>query len=163
MAVILTATTKKAYSFPADSLLVRLTMKNTHVSKFEDLALALEIQSRSKSPVLMPKYLDWGVLNDSMGTGYISIQVQKKEKDGYKNIRLYGNIDNLPSEGRTDTLAFDHIKKDEFSLGGSFKSEKGEYRVRVLCFASKNNKDLNDVYSNWVDFRCLKDIRRGKG
>ena len=103
-----------SYSFPPDSLLVKLTMKNKNIDKREDMILNLSIESMSKKGIIVPKIFSWGFLIDCAGTGYISIQVQKKGKKGYKSIQLYGTIDNLFVEDKFDRLYFNNKKQDDF-------------------------------------------------
>ena len=159
LTIVLALNPKESFSSPIDSLIVKLVMKNTIINKDEDLVIGLSIEAKYKS-IVVPKYLSYGfLLGDSVGTGYISIQIQKKLKGEYKDVQLGGTMDNLPID-KLDTLAVKDTRKESCYMGGMFRSDKGEYRVRVLCFASKIDNSLTDVYSNWVYFRCLKNVSR---
>jgi hypothetical protein len=146
-----------AYSFPHDSVSVNISMKKTDITKKEDLLFKLTIRSKYRRGILIPKYLSIGLWPDTTGEGFVCIQIQRKDHGRFQNVNIAGIPDNIPVN-KLDTLGKNE-EKDANVYIGFFAPNKGQYRVRVLCFTSRANVGIHDILSNWAYFQCHADTR----
>ncbi len=145
-------------AFRGDSIIVTLTMPKRDIDTFPDLRVNVEISSGSKENLLIPHDDRWANIGDS--TGFLCVQVQKKEGDKYKEVISPTLIDNLFLSDKVDTLKANEKHTSTFDIWSLFPFfDKGEYRVRVFCKMREYNGD--NSYSNWVYFNCTKKVSRG--
>jgi hypothetical protein len=100
-----------------------------------------------------------GILRYS-NNSFLLVEIQKEISGIFKEVSGAEKIDYFPDESVDSLRKGDSITTDAFSIAGIFRSNKGSYRVRTLCRFSKLNPGVKDVYSNWVYFKCVKDVRR---
>ena len=155
-----------AYSFGRQSFArtsarnpVQLNIANTNVANEYDLVLSARIKSNWPRPIAIPGDFSWGVLRYSNGSSLL-IKIQKKVSGVFKEVSFDEKIDYVPDLSVDSLQNGDSITTNAFSIASLFRPNKGSYRVRVLCRFSKLNPSMRDIFSNWVYFRCLKDVRR---
>jgi hypothetical protein len=157
--IALTATITNATAQSDSIPSVRLSIGNASVAKDADMQLSVVVRSHSGRLLIVPKYPSWGFLLDSSGSGFFSVEVQRKVSGSFNKIKLHAIVDNVLPD-RLDTLQRNDSLKSDFLLGGYFTPLQGDYRVRLLCFISSATSEIPDTYSNWVYFHCNKFVAR---
>jgi hypothetical protein len=94
----------------------------------------------------------WGYKQGNTLTGFNNTQLQKKEKDGYIDVRQNGAIDYFEEE-KLDTIPCTDLKCEGFLV---IVAEEGDYRIRVISALSAYNPGIKDPDSDWAYFRCVK-------
>lgn len=137
---------------------VQLNIANVNVTNEYDLVLSARITSKWQKPIAIPGRFTWGILRYSNGS-FLLVEIQKQISGIFVEVSLDEKIDYFPDESVDSINKGDSKSTNAFSIAGIFKSNKGSYRVRVLCRFSELNPGIKDVYSNWVYFRCVRDVR----
>jgi hypothetical protein len=138
---------------------VQLSIANPYVTNEYDLVLRARIISKWRKPIAVPASFTWGILRYS-NNGFLLVEIQKEISGIFKEVSGDEKIDYFPDESVDSLSQGDSITTNAFSIAGIFKSNKGSYRVRTLCRFSKLNPGIRDFYSNWVYFKCVRDVRR---
>jgi hypothetical protein len=137
---------------------VILSIANTNVTNEYDLVLSARIKSKWQRPIAIPGDFSWGILRYS-NFSFLLLEIQKKVGGVFKEVSENRKLDNIPDLS-VDSLQYgDSTTTQTFSIADLFSPDKGSYRTRVLCVFSKLNPGMKDIFSNWVYFRCSKDIK----
>jgi hypothetical protein len=138
---------------------VQLNIANTNVNNEFDLILSARIISNWQKPIAIPSNFSWGILRYSNGS-FLLVEIQKKVGGVFKEVSYDEKIDYFPDDSVDSLQNGDSITTNTFSIASLFRSNKGSYRTRVLCKFSNLNSGMKDIYSNWVYFRCEKEVGR---
>lgn len=138
---------------------VQLSIANTNVTNEYDLEISVRIKSKWQRPIAIPRNFTWGILRYS-NFSFLLVEIQEKVSGIFKEVSINEKIDNIPDLSVDSLQNGDSITSKAFSIAGTFIPGKGSYRTRVLCKFSMLNPGMKDIFSNWVYFRCEKDIRR---
>jgi hypothetical protein len=130
------------------------------IKESKDLVLTINIQSNTNEKILIPKYIGVGYVQDS--SGFICFQLQKREAQGYENVKPLGIFDDLVIVNPLDTLHRNEQREFKHNIISLCIPCKGSYRIRVLCFFSAYN-NMKDVYSDWLYFDCEKAVYPSAG
>jgi hypothetical protein len=77
----------------------------------------------------------------------------------FKEVSFDTKLDYIPDLS-VDSLGHgDSITTNTFPIADLFRPDKGSYRARVLCKFSTLNPGMKDIFSKWVYFTCIKDIK----
>ena len=148
---------KQSFTQAPASNPVQLSIANTNAAHEYDLELSVRIKSKWKRPIAVPGSATWGILKFS-DLNFLVVEVQKKVSGGFKDVSIFTKLDNIPDPSVDSLEKGDSITAKGFSLAEAFIPNKGSYRARVLCRFSMFNPGMKDLFSNWVYFRCEKDV-----
>jgi hypothetical protein len=137
---------------------IQLNIASQNVSHGYEMSLSVRIISKWQKPIAVPRDLSWGQLT-APNFAFLYIELQRKVGGKYKEVSLNATLDNFGSVEVDSLYQGDSVASSDFSMAGLTKYPIGDYRVRVLCRLSAFNPGMKNIYSNWVYFRCVKDIK----
>ena len=149
---------KQSFAQASASNPVKLSIANTNVTNEYDLELSIRIKSKWQRPIAIPGIFTWGILRYS-NFSFLLVEIQEEVSGVFKEVSIDEKIDNIPDLSVDSLQNGDSITAKAFSIYGAFIPSKGSYRTRVLCRFSMLNPAMKDIFSNWVYFRCMKDVR----
>lgn len=136
---------------------VTIEMAKHDVSTESDLEIRVQVKSIWREAVAVPSHFTWRARSQLMDD-FMNIELEKREDGQYVEMESDDHLDNLPPE--IDSLQPQDSVYEDIGLNSLYRWKKGDYRVRVLCQWSVYNPRMENVYSQWVYFRCLMDIER---
>jgi hypothetical protein len=128
------------------------------VADIHDMVLSVHVVWKGRRPVAVPAELTWGQIGNNASNAFFLVQIQEKVHNRFKEIPLQARLDNLPWDHVDSLRQGDSLVDKGFSIDHLTKYKMGTYRVRVLCNLSLCNQGMQNIYSDWVYFRCLKDF-----
>lgn len=139
----------------SDLIELKVRLPKVGVVSAKDFVLEIQLKSYKQEPLIFYKYPEPGFVVRQMGA--LCIQVQSKAGTSYVDIPDRGSIDSY-SDG-TDTIKSGEVRSYELPITMMYHQlPRGTYRVRILLAFSLLNLRVENKFSNWVYFKCEKDI-----
>lgn len=135
----------------------QITVKSSFTSpkdlSHNNASVQVEIYNGSKSEILVPELLYWGIPNDPIAD--IIFEIQKKDNKGeFYQVDIPDNYNPSFEPVSLVKLPINGIRRDTSNIAFfySYNMPKGTYRIRVLYKISNYNNSGPGIYSNWTKF-----------